>query len=40
MTKSKYCIGVATPNIVKDDMVIAAFNLGWKNVPFAKILKE
>jgi len=33
-------VGVATPGIVKDETVIAAFNLGWKNVPFAKILKD
>lgn len=33
-------IGVATPGIVKDGVVISAVNLGWTNVPFGKILAE
>ena len=33
-------VGVATPGIVKDETVIVAFNLGWNNVPFGKILAE
>jgi len=31
-------IGIATPGIVKDDVVLAAFNLGWTNAEFGKIL--
>jgi glucokinase len=33
-------IGVATPGIVKDDVVLAAFNLGWENAPFGDIIRE
>ncbi len=33
-------IGIATPGIVKNDVVLAAFNLGWKNVKFGKILAK
>ncbi len=33
-------IGVAAPGIVKDDLVIASFNLGWENAEFGKILSE
>jgi glucokinase len=33
-------VGVATPGIVKDGVVIAAFNLGWENAPFARLIRE
>ena len=33
-------IGIGTPGIVKDDVVLAAFNLGWENAPFGKILSD
>ncbi len=33
-------IGVATPGIVKDGVVVSAINLGWTNEPFAKILSK
>ena len=33
-------IGVATPGIVKDDVVISAVNLGWKNARFGDIIRE
>ena len=33
-------VGVATPGIVKDGVVIAAFNLGWENAPFARLVSE
>jgi glucokinase len=33
-------VGVATPGIVKDGTVIAAFNLGWENAPFARLISE
>lgn len=33
-------IGVATPGIVKGDTVASAFNLGWNNVPFVRILEK
>ncbi len=33
-------IGVATPGIVKDGVVVSAVNLGWTNAPFSKILKK
>ena len=33
-------IGVATPGIVKDDVVISAFNLGWNNAQLGKIIRE
>ena len=33
-------IGVATPGIVKNGEVAVAFNLGWENAPFGKILSE
>ena len=33
-------IGVATPGIVKGDTVVKAFNLGWDNAPFAKLIRE
>lgn len=33
-------IGVATPGIVKDGVVVSAVNLGWENDPFCDILKE
>ena len=33
-------IGVATPGVVKNGIVISADNLGWKNVPFGDIVKE
>ena len=33
-------VGVATPGIVKGEVVVAAFNLGWENVNFGKILRE
>ncbi len=33
-------IGVATPGIVKNETVMAAFNLGWENVEFGKILRD
>ena len=33
-------IGIATPGIVKDDVVLAAFNLGWTNAEFGKILSD
>ena len=33
-------IGVATPGIVKDDVVIDAFNLGWKDANLGKIIRE
>ena len=33
-------IGAATPGIVKGDTVIKAFNLGWSNAPFGKLIRE
>lgn len=33
-------IGVATPGIVKDGVVVDAGNLRWKNEPLAKIIEE
>jgi len=33
-------IGIATPGIVKDDVVLVAFNLGWTNAEFGRILSE
>ena len=33
-------IGVATPGIVKDGVVVTANNLGWDNVDFAGIMKR
>ncbi|MBQ7332759.1 MAG: ROK family protein [Clostridia bacterium] len=33
-------IGIATPGIVKDDVVLVAFNLGWTNAEFGKILSN
>lgn len=33
-------IGVATPGIVKGRVVVSAFNLGWENVEFGRILSE
>lgn len=33
-------VGVATPGIVKGDTVVAAFNLGWNNAPFRKLIEE
>ena len=33
-------IGIATPGIVKDDVVLTAFNLGWTNAEFGKILSN
>ncbi len=33
-------IGVATPGIVKEGVVVSAVNLGWTNEPFGKILAE
>ncbi len=33
-------IGVATPGIVKDDVVISAFNLGWNNAQLGKNIRE
>ena len=33
-------IGVATPGIVKDGVVISAVNLGWTNEPLAKIISK
>ena len=33
-------IGIATPGIVKDDVVLAAFNLGWTNAEFGRILSD
>ena len=33
-------IGVATPGIVKGDVVVAAFNLGWDNAPFASLIRK
>ena len=33
-------IGVATPGIVKDDVVISAFNLGWNNAQLGGIIRE
>ena len=33
-------IGVATPGIVKDGVVVTANNLGWNNVDFAGIMKK
>ena len=33
-------IGVATPGIVKDGVVIDAFNLGWKNERFGEIISH
>lgn len=33
-------IGIATPGVVKDSIVIGAVNLGWKNEAFGKILNE
>ena len=33
-------IGVATPGIVKDGVVIDAFNLGWKNERFGEIISR
>ena len=33
-------VGVATPGIVKDAVVVAAYNLGWDKVPFGKILAD
>lgn len=33
-------IGIATPGIVKNDTVLAAYNLGWENVEFGRILSD
>ncbi len=33
-------IGVATPGIVKNEVVISACNLGWENEPFGEVLAE
>ena len=33
-------IGVATPGIVKQGVVVMASNLGWNNAPFAEIIKK
>ena len=33
-------IGIATPGIVTDDVVLSAFNLGWTNAEFGKILSD
>ncbi|MBQ9084049.1 MAG: ROK family protein, partial [Clostridia bacterium] len=33
-------IGVATPGIVKNRVVVSAVNLGWTNEPFGDILAE
>ncbi len=33
-------IGIATPGIVKGDIVISAVNLGWENAPLAKYITE
>ncbi|MBQ9080856.1 MAG: ROK family protein [Clostridia bacterium] len=33
-------IGVGTPGIVKGETVISAHNLGWRDVPFGKILSS
>ena len=33
-------VGIATPGVVKDGKVVAASNLGWKNVDFAGIAYE
>ena len=33
-------IGVATPGIVKSDVVVSAVNLGWTDEPFGKIVSE
>ena len=33
-------IGVATPGIVKDDVVVSAVNLGWDNAPLGEIIRD
>ena len=33
-------VGVAAPGIVKDGVIIAAYNLGWDNVDFKRILGD
>ena len=33
-------IGIATPGIVKQSVVISAVNLGWDNEPFGEIVRE
>ena len=33
-------IGIATPGVVKEGVVVAASNLGWQNEPFADIARE
>lgn len=33
-------IGIATPGIVKNSVVVNATNLGWENEPFGKIVSE
>ena len=33
-------IGIATPGIVKDDVVLLAYNLGWTNVELGKVLSK
>ncbi len=33
-------IGIATPGIVKESVVVGATNLGWENEPFGKIVSE
>ena len=33
-------VGVATPGIVKGDVVVSACNLGWGNAQFAKLIRD